>query len=112
GVFGRLLIESPAVPVVGPKFLESIQQFGEGSRWTPETDDFVGRVFMAMGTAETGSETYNRQLVELMDELREAFAGENHLIVVEEGAIHNERAWARRFPGAARFLFGQPEAGE
>ena len=112
GVFGRLLIESPAVPVVGPKFLEAIQQFGEGSRWTPETDDFVGRVFMAMGTKETGNASYNQRLVELMDELREAFAGENHLIVVEEGAIHNERAWARRFPDAARFLFGQPEAGE
>ena len=112
GVFGRLLIESPAVPVVGPKFLETILEFGEDSRWTPDDDGFIGRVFIAMGTGETGNEAYNRQLVELMEELRQAFAEEDHRIVVEDGAIHNERAWAGRFPEAARFLFGPQETGE
>lgn len=106
GVFGRLLIESPAVPVVGPKFLEAIQAHGETGQWTPAVDDFEGRIFLGMGTKETGNENYNARLVELMDELVQAFEGTNHRVVVEEGAVHNEGAWAKRFPDAARFLFG------
>lgn len=105
GVFGRLLIESPAVPVVGPKFLEEILEFGEANRWTPESDTFTGSVFLAMGTSETADEANNERLVALMEELRTAFASERHRIVVEEGATHNERAWAKRFPDAMRFLF-------
>ncbi|MFG0294066.1 MAG: alpha/beta hydrolase-fold protein [Phycisphaerales bacterium JB050] len=106
GVFGRLLIESPAVPVVGPKFLEAILAFAETGRWTPQTEDFTGRVFLAMGTKETDNEVYNQRLVQLIGELEPAFADENHRIVVEDGAVHNETAWAKRFPNAAKFLFG------
>ena len=106
GVFGRLLIESPAVPVVGPKFLEAIQAHGEAGAWTPAIDGFEGRVFLAMGTRETANESYNARLVELMSELGQAFEGTIHWIVVEDGAVHNEGAWAKRFPDAARFLFG------
>ncbi len=108
GVFGRLLIESPAVPVVGPRYLESIQKFGETHRWTPDTEAFSGRVFLAMGTRETGNEAYNQRLVTLMGELGKAFERTTHRIVVEEGAVHNETAWARRFPDAMRFLFQEP----
>ena len=109
GVFGRLLIESPAVPVVGTRFLDSIKEHGDSERWTPDAGGFVGGVFVAMGTKETGNEAYNQQLVELMEQLRPVFARERHRFVVEEGAIHNERAWAKRFPDAARFLFGPVE---
>jgi len=28
-------------------------------------------------------------------------------LVIEDGAGHNEAAWAERFPEALRFLFGQ-----
>jgi pullulanase len=105
GVFGRLLIESPAVPVVGPQFLEEILEFGRGNRWTPEIEGFTGSVFLAMGTRETSNDTYNRRLVKLMGELAEAFDGERVRVVVEEGATHNERAWSARFPDAMRFLF-------
>ncbi|MFU8829972.1 MAG: alpha/beta hydrolase, partial [Phycisphaerales bacterium] len=105
GVFGRLLIESPAVPVVGPQFLEEILDFGRGNRWTPEIDGFKGSVFLAMGTRETSNDTYNLRLVKLMGELAEAFDGERVRVVVEEGATHNERAWAGRFPDAMSFLF-------
>jgi len=106
GVFGRLLIESPAVPVVGPKFLEAIRAHGEAGRWTADTEDFAGRAFLAMGTRETANESYNSRLVDLMPELGEAFEGTIHQIVVEDDAVHNEKAWAKRFPDAARFLFG------
>lgn len=106
GVFGQLLIESPAVPIVGPKYLEAILAFAESNRWTPKNERFTGRVFVAMGTKETQNEPYNQRLVKLMDELAPAFANEDHRIVVEEGAVHNENAWAARFPEAAKFLFG------
>jgi len=106
GVFGSLLIESPAVPIVGPKFQEAILEFGAENRWTPATADFTGRVFLAMGTQETANDDYNARLVKLMDEIAPAFAREVHRVVIEEGAAHNEAAWANRFPDAARFLFG------
>lgn len=110
GVFGSLLIESPAVPIVGPKFQEAILEFGAANRWTPTTESFTGRVFLAMGTKETDNEAYNERLVSLMGEIEPAFAREVHRVVIEEGAAHNEGAWARRFPDAARFLFGsEPE---
>ncbi len=107
GVFGRVLVESPAVPVVGEAFLEEIKGF-EGA-W-PQ------RVFLAMGTEETGSAAYNAELVQLMDDLSGVFeaAGlteENGRlrVVVEEGAAHNEAAWAGRLEGAFRFLFEERE---
>jgi hypothetical protein len=28
-------------------------------------------------------------------------------LVIEDGAVHNEAAWARRFPEALTFLFGR-----
>lgn len=105
GVFGRLLIESPAVPVVGPEFLKRIRAFAELNAWTPRGESFTGRVFVAMGTRETANDAYNARLVELMRELEPVFAAENHRIVVQEGAAHNEQAWAARFPDAVRFLF-------
>jgi len=106
GVFGSLLIESPAIPVVGPKFQEAILEFGAENRWTSATADFTGRVFLAMGTQETANDAYNARLVSLMGEISPAFAREVHRVVIEEGAAHNEAAWANRFPDAARFLFG------
>ena len=98
-----------AVPVVGARFLDSIKEHGNSERWTPAANGFVGGVFVAMGTKETGNEAYNQQLVQLMEQLRPVFARERHRFVGEEGAIHNERAWAKRFPDAARFLFGPVE---
>ena len=35
--------------------------------------------------------------------------GEDILFVLEEGAIHNEQAWTRRFPGFLKFAFGKNE---
>lgn len=106
GTFGRLLIESPAVPVVGPQFLADIQSYGARNRWTPEIEGFNGGVFIAMGTRETANEVYNLRLVKLMEELAPCFREERLQVLIEQDAIHNELAWAKRFPTAARFLFG------
>ena len=100
-LIGRLLLESPALWVSGR---QAIKQSREVRIW-PE------RIFLAMGTAETGSPERNRSLVddvrELAAILRRAVLSEKRLrLVIEDGAGHNEAAWAERFPEALRFLFG------
>jgi predicted alpha/beta superfamily hydrolase len=105
GVFGRILVESPAVPAVGERFFEQIRT--HGGAW-PQ------RVFLAMGTEETANAVYNRELVDFMGDLAPVFrrAGlteTNHRlrVVIEDGAEHSEADWARRLPGALRFLYGE-----
>jgi enterochelin esterase-like enzyme len=100
-LIGRLLLESPALWVSGR---QAIKQSREVRIW-PE------RIFLAMGTAETGSPERNRSLVddvrELAAILRRAVLSEKRLrLVIEDGAGHNEAAWAERFPEALQFLFG------
>jgi len=101
GIFGRLLLESPSLFVSNRQFLKSSRAF---RRW-PE------KIFMAMGTNEAGSEGRDRQVVEdvlaLERVLRRAGLKEDRLLVrIDDGATHNEREWAKRFPEALGFLFG------
>jgi enterochelin esterase-like enzyme len=100
GVVGRLLLESPSL-------WASYRQLIKDSRalrvW-PE------RVFLAAGTTEAGSAERSRTVVEDVRELaailRRAGLSDKRLrLVMEEGAGHNESAWAGRFPGALQFLF-------
>jgi hypothetical protein len=45
---------------------------------------------------------------ELAAILRRAVLSEKRLrLVIQDGAGHNEAAWAERFPEALRFLFGE-----
>jgi len=101
GIFGRLLLESPSLFVSNRQLLKSSRAF----RQWPE------KIFMAMGTNEAGSEGRDRQVVEdvlaLERVLRRAGLKEDRLLVrIDEGATHNEREWAKRFPEALGFLFG------
>src|SRR6185369_1997218 len=101
GMFGRLLLESPSLFVFNRQLLKSSLAF----RQWPD------KIFMAMGTKEAGSVESDRQVVEdvraLERVLRSAGLREDRLRVrIDEGATHNEREWARRFPEALTFLFG------
>jgi len=101
GVIGRLLLESPSLWASNRQIIRASR---EVKRW-PE------RIFLATGTAEAGREDRNRSVVddvrELAGILRRAGLDDRHLrVVVEEGAAHHESAWARRFPQALSFLFG------
>ncbi len=101
GIFGRLLLESPSLFVSNRQLLKSSRAF----RQWPD------KIFMAMGTNEAGSEARDRQVVEdvraLERVLRRAGLREDRLLVrIDEGATHNEREWAKRFPEALAFLFG------
>jgi predicted alpha/beta superfamily hydrolase len=102
GVIGRLLLESPSLWASGRR---SIKESRAVRIW-PE------RIFLAVGTAETGSAERSRTVVDDVRELaaimRRAVLSEKRLrLVIEDGAGHNEAAWAERFPEALRFLFGQ-----
>lgn len=101
GVIGRLLLESPSLWASNRQL---IRQSRGVKRW-PE------RVFLATGTAEAGRKDKDQSMVDDVRELA-AIIGRAGLdptrlrLLVDDGAAHNEAAWARRFPEALTFLFG------
>ncbi|MGO9166032.1 MAG: alpha/beta hydrolase [Candidatus Sulfotelmatobacter sp.] len=101
GVIGRLLLESPSLWASNRQAIKE----SRAVRIWPE------RIFLAAGTAETGSAERNRTVVDDVRELaaimRRAVLSERRLrLVIADGAGHNESAWGERFPEALRFLFG------
>jgi enterochelin esterase-like enzyme len=102
GLIGRLLLESPSLWASNR---QAIQDSREAKRW-PE------RVSLGVGTAEVGRKDRDRSVVDDVRELtgimRRAGLNDRRLrVVIDEGASHNESAWARRFPEALAFLFGK-----
>lgn len=102
GVFGRVLLESPSLWVANCRILRDARRFGQ---W-PE------KIFLGVGTRETGREDKDRQTVgnvrELERVLRRAGLDDRRLrVAVAEGGTHSEAAWAARFPDALRFLFAR-----
>jgi predicted alpha/beta superfamily hydrolase len=72
------------------------------------------KVWLDMGTAEDESDQNEDGVPDIIEQHRRArnilmekdLVIKRHLRYIEdEGAIHNERAWAARFPRAVRFLF-------
>ena len=99
-VIGRLLLESPSL-------WASNRQLVRESR----SATWPQRVFLAAGTAEAGSVDRSQSVVDDVREfagiLRRAGMNDKRLrLTIDDGAPHNESAWARRFPQALEFLFG------
>jgi predicted alpha/beta superfamily hydrolase len=100
-LIGHLLLESPSLWASNRQMIRESRQV---QRW-PQ------RIYLGVGTAEAGREDKNRSVVDDVRELagifRRAGLDDNRLrVVVEDGAPHHESAWARRFPEALAFLFG------
>lgn len=100
-LIGRLLLESPSLFVSKRRLLKYSYYF----RGWPE------KIFLAIGTKESGREDKDRQVVQEVRELegilRRAGLDDRRLRVrIDEGAVHHESEWARRFPEALEFLFG------
>ena len=100
GVFGQLSIESPSLSVAERKILDDSRRV----RIWP------ARTYLATGTHETGDTEKDARIVsdvrELESILRQAGVDQQRLKVrIDEGATHNESAWAARFPEALEFLF-------
>jgi predicted alpha/beta superfamily hydrolase len=101
GVVGKLLLESPSLWAANRQIIRESRSVKE---W-PE------RVYLGTGTAEIGNPDRDRSVVDDVREfhaiLRRRGLDERRLrLVIEEGGTHHESAWARRFPEAMRFLFG------
>jgi len=101
GIFGGLLLESPSLYISQRRILKTARR----TRQWPE------KIYVGVGTQEAGRGDKDRQVVEDVRELERIMRlgglGADRLRVrVDEGAIHNEREWARRFPEALTFLFG------
>lgn len=104
GLIGRLLLESPSLWASNRHLVRHSRNV---RRW-PE------RVFLAIGTAEVGRADLNQSAVDDVCELAgimgRAGLDEKRLhLVIDPDASHHEAAWARRFPAALTFLFGQQE---
>jgi len=106
-IFSRLLLESPSLFISKRRILERSRASGH---W-PE------RVFLAIGTREDGHEDKDRQVVEdvrtLEGIIRKTSPRATCLLVrIDEGATHGESAWAKRFPQALTFLYGNDCEGQ
>ncbi len=102
GIFGHVLVESPVLGVGNGQLLKD----AENAKQLPK------KIFLAMGTRETGDSEYNAQLVKNVEELqiilrKKGMGPERLKVVVEAGAVHNEGAWSRRLPDALVFLYGR-----
>jgi predicted alpha/beta superfamily hydrolase len=101
GLIGHLLLESPSL-------WASNRQMIKESRGVTQ---WPARIFLGTGTAEAGRPDRDRSMVDDVRELagifRRAGLDDSRLrFVVDEGATHHESCWARRFPEALSFLFG------
>ena len=101
GVFGKLLLESPSLFVSNKQLLKDSRA----------CETWPQRIFLATGSRETGRPERDQRIVDdvrsLAHILHLAGLREKRLrVVIQEGAGHNEGAWADRFPEAAAFLFG------
>jgi len=102
GIFGRLLLESPSLYIAQRRLLKHTRFF---LQWQE-------RIFLGIGTRESGRDDKDRQVVEDVRELerilRRAGLDNKRLRVrIDEGAVHSESEWAKRFPEALSFLFGE-----
>jgi enterochelin esterase-like enzyme len=92
--FGRLLLESPSLYAHDDYLLH---EAGRVPQW-PE------RVYVGVGSIGEPVDDVHR----LAEILRHDGLGRGRVLVVEEpGAAHDENAWAKRFPLALQFLYGE-----
>jgi predicted alpha/beta superfamily hydrolase len=109
-VFGLVGAFSPAFGPARMGIFPVIDRF----RYVP------GRIYMDVGTEEAigieddplKQEAFSREYLRMVREVKYRLGnkgyrdGEELCYIEEEGARHHESAWARRLPGALRFLFG------
>jgi enterochelin esterase-like enzyme len=102
GLVGHLLLESPSLWASNRQLIRESRVV---NRW-PD------KIFLGVGTAETGKKERDQSVVDDVRELagilrRNGLNDDRLRVVIEEGASHNEAAWAHRFPEALAFLFGK-----
>jgi len=104
-IFGKVLLESPSFYVSEAQILKEAEKL----RKLPQ------KVYLGVGTNEGGraqckSGDWNEEAVQDVLKLKKilqdkGFGDKQLKVVVEDCAVHNEDAWARRFPEALKFLY-------
>lgn len=109
-LFSRIGALSPSVGVEKTKLLKVLRTM---------EPTFPMKWYFDCGTNEHDNKRkwkFNRKYVEdareVVETLRVSGDAGTVRFIVEEGAIHNEKAWARRFPDALEWLFDLPPKGE
>jgi predicted alpha/beta superfamily hydrolase len=102
GIFGKLLLESPSLWVGDGKLVTEVEK----TKLLPQ------KIYLGIGTKEAGNAESDALILKTFDDVEEILKkkgmGPTRLkVVVEEGGLHNEEAWARRFPDALLFLYGR-----
>ncbi len=95
-VFGKLLVVSPSVWWDGRMIIDEVNQLS-GSTGQ--------HIWLDMGTAEGEGAVDNAESLQ-QALVRKGWSDRNLHFIIEEGAAHNERAWAKRMPDMLRFLYG------
>jgi predicted alpha/beta superfamily hydrolase len=104
-VFGRLLLESPSFYVSEAQILKDSQNIKK----------LPDKIYLGVGTNEEGSKNcqsgdISREAVQDVLKLKKILSDkkikqQNLKVLIEDCAIHNEDAWAKRLPEALKFLF-------
>ncbi len=102
-VFGKALVESISGVGKDAKTLEFFKKY----------EKFPEMVYIGMGTAEGGKDPTAKELNDAVVQGAKALDAliadkapkSKRKLVIDEGAEHNEPAWAKRFPEALRFLY-------
>lgn len=94
-VFGKLGVCSPSIWWDGREILKRISSFDGKAR---------PKVWLDAGTGE-GEDTMTNAAAALEALRRSGWSSNHSILYVEDGAQHNERAWAGRLPLLLRWLF-------
>ncbi len=103
-VFGRALIES--LPMIGKDPTVSQIKNAKG---------YPSKFVIGMGSAEVGTDSANKEMnnqyvdwakeVDAMLSRQARLSKSDHKLLIGDGHVHNETAWAARFGEAIQFLF-------
>ena len=93
-------MESPSLYISNERLLKDCE----------DVRQWPTRVYIGIGTRETGEAEGDREAVALIRRFGERLAAagvkdRRLLMVVDEGGTHREDAWARRLPRAVEFLY-------
>lgn len=101
-VFGKVLAESPSLSVFGTDYAAAMSG----------TKQWPAKVYLAVGGTELGkgeptkNDAYAAAVKSFDGNLKGAgLSDDRRKFVFEQDAVHNEEAWAKRFPEALKFLF-------
>jgi pullulanase len=109
-IFGNAICMSPSLAWDEERLLKSIESEGLESR--PRNATFKRKLWLDFGTTESPDPARSVSHVERLLRLSKAIESNSSDDSIElqtyldEGAAHNEKAWARRFPDALRFIYG------